>query len=477
MKKSIPRPGSLSENPMLSVCMIVRDEEKTLKRCLDSVRGVADELVVVDTGSKDGTVSVAQDFGAKLYHFTWCDDFSAARNESIKYATGDWIFIIDADEELLSDSIEPLRECMNNPWCLLYTVTVDNGPNYPDRFFHPGRLFRNHPEMRYSRAYHETLRDGERMLREADPRWQIAPQPRIILRHDGYDESYMKEKDKYSREIRILESHLRNNLNDFDMAIRLAEIFTCVEECDKAMTICRKVIAANPDFARAHHALGAAYWKKERFDEAIVEFKKTLRVDPGFSFARYRLGVAYCTKGMFGEAIGQLEEALKMEFHFPLAHCWLGITYCKAGMLEDGIRKLVGSVNMDPNLALAHYWLGAAYNKQGLFEDAISAFTQAEAIDPAVAEHLPLNLATAHFNLGTLLHSKGRIDEAIQEFKKTLALNPNDAEAHYGLCVTYSLEKQHMLAIKHCDEAIKLGLDVDPRLLEELEPHRGVSKR
>ena len=96
-----PKPGKLPDKPTLSVCMIVCNEEKMLPRCLKSVEGIADELIVVDTGSVDNTLGVAKDFGANVFEFQWCDDFSAARNESIRHATGEWIFQMDA-ENLLS---------------------------------------------------------------------------------------------------------------------------------------------------------------------------------------------------------------------------------------------------------------------------------------------------------------------------------------------------------------------------------------
>ncbi len=100
---------------MLSVCMIVRDEEKVLSRCLKSVEGIADELIVVDTGSKDNTITIAKDFDARVFHFEWCDDFAAARNESLKHATGDWILQIDADEELPASSVPPWeKQCQAN---------------------------------------------------------------------------------------------------------------------------------------------------------------------------------------------------------------------------------------------------------------------------------------------------------------------------------------------------------------------------
>ncbi len=90
----------------LSVCLITKNEEANLARCLESLRGLWDELIVVDTGSTDRTVEIAHSFGARLFHFTWQDDFSLARNFCISQATGDWILSIDADE-----SIAGARSC------------------------------------------------------------------------------------------------------------------------------------------------------------------------------------------------------------------------------------------------------------------------------------------------------------------------------------------------------------------------------
>lgn len=104
----------------LSLCMIVRNEEQNLSECLDSVKNVVDEIIVIDTGSTDETVGIAESYGAQVEHFPWCDDFSKARNESIKYASGDWILWLDADERLLPESIPVLQDLLRpvkNPRC------------------------------------------------------------------------------------------------------------------------------------------------------------------------------------------------------------------------------------------------------------------------------------------------------------------------------------------------------------------------
>ena len=88
----------------LSVCMIVRNESHHLPKALASVKGIAAEIVVVDTGSTDDTVSIASAMGAKVLHFAWIDDFAAARNAALEAATQPWILSLDADQRLASDS-------------------------------------------------------------------------------------------------------------------------------------------------------------------------------------------------------------------------------------------------------------------------------------------------------------------------------------------------------------------------------------
>ncbi|MGH9426892.1 MAG: glycosyltransferase family 2 protein, partial [Terriglobia bacterium] len=86
--------------PKLSLCMIVKNEQRWLEDCLNSVKELVDEMIIVDTGSRDNTVEIAQRFGARLFDHPWSGDFSEARNHSLGSATGDWILVLDADEKL-----------------------------------------------------------------------------------------------------------------------------------------------------------------------------------------------------------------------------------------------------------------------------------------------------------------------------------------------------------------------------------------
>ena len=99
----------------ISACLIVQNEERFLRDCLNSIAGVVDEICLMDTGSNDQTLDIARDFKCKIRHFTWGDDFSAARNACLEMATQEWILVIDSDEELAKESIELLRQATKQP--------------------------------------------------------------------------------------------------------------------------------------------------------------------------------------------------------------------------------------------------------------------------------------------------------------------------------------------------------------------------
>ncbi|MDP4099119.1 glycosyltransferase family 2 protein [Paenibacillus sp. P96] len=107
------------KKPSISLCMMVRNEEEVLPRCLRSVMHVADEIIVVDTGSADGTVAVAKSLGAKVIQMPWKDNFAAARNRGLEEATGDWIIWLDADEVLDRGEADQLKELLSRDIVLL----------------------------------------------------------------------------------------------------------------------------------------------------------------------------------------------------------------------------------------------------------------------------------------------------------------------------------------------------------------------
>ncbi len=141
--------------------MIVKNEAANLEAALGPVKEIVDEVVVVDTGSTDDTVAIAEKLGARVHHFRWCDSFAAARNAAIEQATGDWIFILDADDRVVPPELEKLRALFGklgdeNAAYMMGQVSlaVDGGVALEVEHV---RLFRRRPDVRYRYRVHEQV--------------------------------------------------------------------------------------------------------------------------------------------------------------------------------------------------------------------------------------------------------------------------------------------------------------------------------
>lgn len=186
--------------PKLSLCMIVKNEEAFLPDCLKSVQGVVDEIIVVDTGSEDRTPEIARQFGAKVYHFDWCDDFAAARNACLQYASGDWILQLDADERLDPASKPEVRRWLNNTSKMCVNVLIDS-PKAQHKKGHISRahrLFRNVPGIRYSGRIHEQISPSVAALNGKEGF------SNIMLHHLGYAKSEAEMAGKSRRNYELL---------------------------------------------------------------------------------------------------------------------------------------------------------------------------------------------------------------------------------------------------------------------------------
>jgi glycosyltransferase involved in cell wall biosynthesis/tetratricopeptide (TPR) repeat protein len=187
----------------LSVCLIAKNEQKFLGQCLASVRELAAQIVVVDTGSSDRTIEIAKQAGAEVHEFAWNDDFSAARNEALKFATGDWVLFLDADEELLPAHRETiLQEMQAAPVMAWRLPIIDKGREQEGCSYVP-RLFRNAPGLFYVGRVHEQVFTSIEVRRQE---WGLENRlGKSALLHHGYTNEMVAGRDKVARNLRLLE--------------------------------------------------------------------------------------------------------------------------------------------------------------------------------------------------------------------------------------------------------------------------------
>jgi tetratricopeptide (TPR) repeat protein len=195
----------------VSLCMIVKDEAAMLPRCLAAVRDFVDELIVVDTGSTDDTVEIAESFGARVLHHEWTGDFSAARNVSLDAASGDWLLYLDADEVLVEGDGPRLRELLGQTWREGFFLTetnhvgdLEDGAAVTHNAL---RLFRNREAYRFEGRVHEQFAHHLPNLPE-----RVVPS-QVRIEHFGYLGAVRDAKEKSRRNLELLQRQLEEGVD------------------------------------------------------------------------------------------------------------------------------------------------------------------------------------------------------------------------------------------------------------------------
>jgi tetratricopeptide (TPR) repeat protein len=399
--QSMAIPDSLTADratnfPKISLCMIVKDEESTLPQCLESVQGFVDEMIVVDTGSTDRTVAVAQPLGAAIYAHPWQDDFAIARNQSLQYAHGDWILVLDADERLLKDCIPALRQAIQSPNCLAVTLLREEIGAQQNPYSLVCRLFRRHPQLQFERPYHETIDDRATALMVSEPHWTIATVSTPAIAHDGYRPEAISQRQKSDRAERIMSRHLQAHPQDAYLCSKLGALYITQGQHAEGLALLEQGLATHPESSaiayELHYHLGLAYAASDQIPLAQQHYEQALATD--------------------------LSDLLKLAAYINLAALY---SHEKAWVQAEALLAYV--LELQPEMAITHYNLGLIYKAQGNFNAAISAYQRAIQSQP--------NSPEAYQNLGVVYFKQGQIPEGLAAFQTAIALhaphNPDEA--------------------------------------------------
>ncbi len=225
----------------ISACAIVKNEAANLPRWLVCAKALADEMVIVDTGSTDRTVELAREAGASVYSFEWRKDFAAAKNFALRKAKGDWIVFLDADEYFSEEDIPKVRahiqrldkeRTVGGVICPLFNIDADRGGVILFTTVQL-RVFRRHPDIRYHGAVHE-------MLRFIGKQWRTVTVEDVRIWHTGYSSGAMRKK--FERDIEILLEEQKRRGEIWSDAYYLADCCYGLERYDEAMGWARKAI-------------------------------------------------------------------------------------------------------------------------------------------------------------------------------------------------------------------------------------------
>ncbi len=275
--------------------MIVKNEADVILRCIQSIESVADEFVVVDTGSEDDTVGRLRTHGIEVIRSQWYDDFSYSRNISIEHARSDWILWLDADDVVAPDALEKIDALKRTPAQCVYGFVVRNerGGDTGSEFLQ-ARMFPRHPQLRFERRIHEQILPSARRLG-----MRMEPHHEVVICHKGYADPATVRK-KARRNVDMLLTEYENTGPDPVMALEIADSYKMLGENDAAVQWYSTVLSipgaahAWPQIvSSAHLGLGTALNQQHRFREAIEAFTKACEYIPDRPDALYGLAVAH----------------------------------------------------------------------------------------------------------------------------------------------------------------------------------------
>ena len=414
----------------LSLCMIVKNEASCLAGCLRSVQGLVDEIIIVDTGSTDGTKDIAASFGAKAVDFVWQDDFSAARNESLKHATGDWILVLDADEVISSKDHTSIREAMTSSSFEASDISETSASSETSDTSKTSETSRVSDNSKNSRiiAYRLVQRNYTDDFSLAN--W-------VSSQNDSYEES----KCAHGWDPNPIFRLFRNGKGIFFEG----RVHECVDKSVARLlsgglssgslplgSLSPRILSSGglasgckwADLTIPIHHLGYAGLagsagsakRKEKllFYKGLAE--KAVRENPLNTKAKLELASCHYDSGNFKEALCCLQEALKIDQLFHQARVMEGTCHLQLQQFDEAKAVFQKCLAEGVRTSEVYGGLGLICIAEKNHQDAIDFFIKA-------IERNPTN-ASYHYNIAQLFQMIGEMEKAYRAAMNAVALNP-----------------------------------------------------
>jgi tetratricopeptide (TPR) repeat protein len=423
----------------LSLCMIVKDEEEMLARCLAAAKPAVDEIIVVDTGSTDRTVEIAESFGARVIHHEWNGSFSDARNVSLEAATGDWVIYFDADEVLVEEDAPRLRALTGRVWREAFTLVetnytgdIEDGTAMTHNAL---RMFRNRPEYRFKGRLHE-------QVAYALPGYlsERIEYTQLRMEHYGYLGVVRDSKDKSRRNLELLQQQVADGVESafqsFNLGseyLALGEIETAIGHFENSWRMLesdpgRTVYPYVPTLA---NRFVTALREADRLDAANRKADEALELFEGFTDLVFQKAWIARSRGDEASARVLFERCLEMgdapTRYSSVVGCGSYLALIALAQVSHGQEAealLARCVDEHPGFLGAVHPYAAAMLANG---------RDAADVVAAIEERVEKLAPSARFMLGIALFEAGAAGVAEEQFRDVLAHQPDSVPARVAL--------------------------------------------
>ncbi|MCC9294201.1 glycosyltransferase [Clostridium sp. WLY-B-L2] len=303
----------------ISLCMIVKNEEDVLIRCLESVKYIVDEIIIVDTGSTDSTVEIAKKYGARIFYYKWDDSFSSARNYSLEKATKEWILIMDADDEFEKKDSDKLLELVNNKNSQTYVYFLRTLSYSGDRPTFESvtmnlnvRLIKNGKGYKFVGDIHEQIVPPPNHTYHS----QDVKVENIRFYHYGYLNEIIKNKNKRKRNMNLISRSLEQNSNNSFMLFNMGNEYYAMAQYKKALEYYMKSYKSFvPQEGFSSKLMLRIVSCNQVLKDYEVEYKfidEGLKYYPNFTDLEFIRGNTLMGQGKYLAAIDSLNKCIKM---------------------------------------------------------------------------------------------------------------------------------------------------------------------
>lgn len=377
----------------ISVCYIVKNEEKWLQGAIENLKPIVDEFIIVDTGSSDRTLEIAQSLGAKIYHFKWINDFAAARNFAISKATGDWILNVDPDERIAEKDLGLIPQLVREEAIEGFTFVVRNythdstesgfrpcakeypthEQNYPG-FFETRRvkLFRRLPHIQFCGAVHELVEKSIQGLTLLGP---------FPIHHYGHLAEEISRKSKTENYLTGLIRKVQEEGQNWVAHLELGVAYMKVEDFAKAALSFERSLELHYS-ATAFAQLGFCYEQTQNFQKAEEVLSKGLRFFPASHDLLLNYACFKGNRGLWNEAFHLAQLLIVRHSDSFLGYRLSGYALLNLNRIHEALPFLTHSLRIYPQGEDARVDLGIAYLSMGNHDAAKRTLDEALRISP-----------------------------------------------------------------------------------------------